>query len=327
MTRSSIITAPVALLAAIFGLGLATSSSSSSSPLVVLESREVWPSGARPRVPAAGERAAISLKGMVNGAQVRPVEIDGAYRALATAEDAIVSDLTVDGLEASVLRECLSIQGTNIVIRNVRCRMQGGPQPSMHDLPEGIHIKGGSNIRIENSQFDGFQTTLAAAQYWNGDGVAAERGVNGLTLINVTADNNTDAGFDLKPPVVMDNVSASGNCRNYRLWADARIGTMRIGNVVKRGGIAGCAGIWVNGSKDGAGPTIHIANLIVNSSTPMDIIRIDHGNANIRMDRCSITAPAGTRRSRRAGTATSRPTGAAGYAPRAGALVPVPVAE
>jgi hypothetical protein len=234
------------------------------------------------------------LRGNVRGEHVRPLSINGAYRVIDTAQDATVSGLTIDGVQANVTRDCIRVRGDAITIRNVHCAMIGPPKTSMRFLPEGLHIRGGSNVRVENSSFKGFQTALGPEQYWNGDGVTAERAISELSFRNVQSTNNSDAGFDIKSPVQMDDVSASGNCRNYRFWSDAIVGTMQAGQTVRRGGISSCAGIWIQGADQPPGPTIHIRNLVVSTPTPITIILVDGDYATIRVDRCSISAPAGS---------------------------------
>lgn len=266
-------------------------------PLVELQSGQSWPAAHSPppHYSAAGEKTAILLRGAVTDARVRPVVIDGAYRAIGMAKDAAVSGLVVDGLRARVMRECIQIRGDHLTLRNVHCSMTGAPKDSMHELPEGIRIQSGSDVRIENSSFDGFQMRLGPKQYWNGDGVAVERDVTGLVLRDVSADNNTDAGFDIKPAVTMDRVSASGNCRNFRFWSNAQIGTITVGGVTSRGGSSHCAGIWIAGTRSGARPSIHIRNLIVTSPGPLNIIAVNDGAADITIDHCIIHAPPGSK--------------------------------
>jgi hypothetical protein len=240
-----------------------------------------------------GQKVAIVLSGATNGETIRPGVIDGAYRAIGMAKDAEVAGLTVDGMQARVVRDCIRIIGERIVLRDVHCSMLPGPQMSMHEMPEGLHIQRGSNITIEHSSFTGFQMMLGPKDYWNGDGIAAEKPVSDLTFRDVISNDNSDAGFDIKPPVSMDRVSASGNCRNFRFWSDADIGTITVGDVDWRGGSSRCAGIWVAGS-DTSRPKIHIRNLIVDASKPLDIIKVAKGAADITIDHCVIHAPKGT---------------------------------
>ena len=155
----------------------------------------------------------------------------------------------------------------------------------MHELPEGLQIRFGYNILVERSSFTNFQMILDQKAYWNGDGVAVERGVSSISFRDVRSDNNTDAGFDVKSPVTMDNVSASGNCRNYRFWSDADLGTVRVGDVVWRGGSSQCVGIWVAGSLDQRLPKIRIRNLVLAAKKPLIVVKVDKA-AEIRIDHC-----------------------------------------
>jgi hypothetical protein len=223
------------------------------------------------------------------------VIIEKAYRAVAVDKDATVSGLVIDGLQSDVMRGCVDLHGSGITVRNIRCSMLPGPKTSMRELPTGLQVRSGSDIHIENSVFSGFQMELGANQYWNGDGVSVERQVSGLVIRNVKSDNNTDAGFDIKAPVVMDGVSAAGNCRNYRFWSDADVGSMKIGDAVWRGGSNRCAGIWIAGSREQNRPRIRIRSLIVNASKPLTIIKVGNGDADISIGHCTIHAPPGSR--------------------------------
>ena len=268
-------------------------------PLVVFHSGQTWPGPTSAskieRRSAAGHKVAIALKGNVREAMISPVIIENAYRAIAVDKDATVSELVIDGLQAEVTRGCIDLHGSSIVVRNIRCSMVPGPKTSMRELPTGLQVRRGSDIRIEDSVFNGFQMELGPRQYWNGDGVSVERQVSGLVIHNVRSNNNTDAGFDIKAPVVMNGVSAAGNCRNYRFWSDADVGALKVGDVTWRGGTSRCAGIWIAGSKEPHRPRIRIRNLIVNASKPLTIIKVGNGDADISVDHCSIHAPPGSR--------------------------------
>ncbi|MEO6381856.1 MAG: hypothetical protein ABIO35_07635 [Nitrobacter sp.] len=228
---------------------------------------------------------------MVNGARVGPVEIVNAYEAVETHPKAQVSDLVIDGVNAAVQRGCVRVIGERVVVRNLRCTMVGGPQSDIRNLPFGLHVRGGQHIQVENSVFSGFQWAGSGNAYWNGDGVSVERNVSDISLTDVTADNNTDAGFDIKSWARLDRVSASGNCRNFRFWAGAEVGTMTVGEVVKRGGSSSCMGVWVGGGKHGVPPRLTIETLVVRMREPADIIRVEGGPASISIARCDIQAP------------------------------------
>lgn len=282
-----------ALAIALFGAGAVQAI---AEPAVVLQSAQTWPGpNARGRVfDGAGSRSVVAIRGAVTGARVGPAQIADAYEAIAAGKQAQVSDLVVDGITAEVSRGCVQLQGDRLVIRKLRCTMVGGPQSSMKNLPFGLHILSGSNIQVEDSSFSGFQLTGTPNAYWNGDGVSVERDVREISMRNVTSDNNTDAGFDLKPWVRLDGVSATGNCRNYRLWGGGDVGTMTIGDVTKRGGRAGCMGIWVHGRASGPPTPLRIEHLVVRMTKPTTIIRVEMGAAAISIGSCDIKAPPGS---------------------------------
>jgi hypothetical protein len=257
-----------------------------------LQSGESWPArGPVGTIEIAGPKPAILFAGDVVGARIGPVHIVGAYRAIETARNANVSDLIVDGLRGEVLRECFRIRGKTIVVRNSYCTQYGGARTRLGDLPEGLHVESGSNILVENSRFDGFQYVKEPTRYWNGDGIAAERDVDGLIIRNVTANDNTDAGFDIKPPVTMDGVSAEGNCRNYRFWSDARVGTLTLGGTVHRGGTSPCSGIWIKGDDDKPA-LIEISRLRVRTFGQSPLLVVEHGRAMVRIVKCELATKA-----------------------------------
>jgi hypothetical protein len=92
----------------------------------------------------------------------------------------------------------------------------------------------------------------------------------------------------------MSDVSASGNCRNFRFWSGGDVGTLTTGDAIKRGGTSACSGIWLNGSTSGPRPTLHIRKLIVRMTRPAMIVEVETGPADIQIDECDIRAPAGT---------------------------------
>jgi len=253
---------------------------------------------AQNRFAVPGTEGAVVLRGRIDGKRIGPKKIKGAYRAIETEKDgAEIKNLVIDGLVAEQLqREGIRLRGAveNVTIRNFTLTHSATPNVPPH-LPEGIHIQAGRNIVIENGTISGFQMTMPPDKYWNGDGIATEKTVDGVTIRNVTSNDNTDAGFDLKSSnTTLDRVSASGNKRNFRFWESTKIGTMTVGEIVKRGGAYGTAGIWIKGHA-GKPPVIEIDTLIVRLTQPGTIIQVEDGPAEIRIGRCDIQAPAGSR--------------------------------
>jgi hypothetical protein len=202
--------------------------------------------------------------------------------------------LAVNGVQAEVTGGCIRAHGDVVVVRNTHCVMSGGPQSGSVNMPFGLEIIAAKTVLIEDSSFDGFRWRTSADHYWNGDGITIERDVSGVQFRRVRANGNTDAGFDVRPYALMSDVSASGNCRNFRFWSGGDVGTLTTGDAIKRGGTSACSGIWLNGSRQGPRPTLHIRKLVVRMTRPAMIIEVETGPADIRIDECDIEAPAGT---------------------------------
>lgn len=270
---------------------------SQTGPAVVLVSMTGsgrWPGRPGQLVEGRGASSVVQLHGDVHQAVIGPVSLRNAYRAVDTMLSSTVSNLVIDGVSAEVRGGCIRTRGAQILIRNTRCAMTNGPQFGDVNMPFGLQVTSGRDIRVENSRFDGFQWRTAPWRYWNGEGISIERGVVGVAFRNVSADANTDAGFDIKPFVTLDNVSARGNCRNFRFWSGARAGTLISGDTVKRGGISSCSALWLNGSQSLPHPRLQIARLVVRFTRPGDIIVVENGAADIEIGRCEIQAPAKT---------------------------------
>lgn len=257
-----------------------------SQPEVQLKSGQKW-RGANLLEYDGG--VALKLSGQVENVVIGPARIKGAYQAIYTANDkAVVRNVTMQGLTLTELgREGIRIRGDTdgVTIRDFTIRMAATPQ-SGDQLPTGIAAYKGRNIVVENGNISGFKMVKVKGKFTNGDGFAAEGGVDGLTVRNVRADGNSDAGFDLKSKnTYLDRVSASGNGRNYRFWRPIRAGSLTVGEIQD-------AGIWVKGAPE---PTlITIDRLIVRSGAPgRAIIRIEGGRADIRIKSCDIKIPAG----------------------------------
>jgi len=249
-----------------------------------------------PVIDAPRANGVVLFTGVVDDAHIGPVRITNAYRAIETnRRSRAVKNVTIDGLVAdNVQREGIRLRGNveNVTIRNFNLAHVEEPNVSP-DLPEGIHIESGSNIVIENGTITGFQMTMDEKSYWNGDGITTEKAVDGIVIRNIRADNNTDAGFDLKSfHTQMDNVEASGNKRNFRIWNGLTAGTMTIGNTLKRGGAFSTAGLWIRGNS--TVPIVTIDNLIVRMTTPATIIQIEDGPVDLRIAACDIQAPPGS---------------------------------
>lgn len=247
-----------------------------------LKSGEIW----RPRatVNAPGVNGAILLQGRVSDSQVGPARVRGAYRAVETAANGVLRNIRIDGLEATDLqRDGIRLRGNvdGVTISNFTLRMRSTPQARPH-LPEGIAITSGRNITIRDGRISGFRLRGAAGRYPNGDGIAAERAVSSLRIERVEANDNSDAGFDLKSRSTRLNaLTARRNHRNYRFWGDVTAGTLM--SVDPRD-----AHVWV-----GKGAVVRIDRLIARSARNAPVLRIE-GAREIVIARCELNLPKGT---------------------------------
>jgi hypothetical protein len=164
-------------------------------------------------------------------------------------------------------------------------------EPAKVPVPTGIGFGRsgcgvtGADITIANGIVSGFVSPRVADTYWNGDGVAVER-YDGVSIVNVIAENNADAGFDLKSTGTwLDRTTARANGRNYRFWGDGKAGT--ITSEEPRG-----AHVWVNAKTP---QSWTIAKLIARSKTSAPILRIENNHpVSITIERCDLSVPAGT---------------------------------
>jgi len=225
------------------------------------------------------------------------IEVSHAYRVIETRSGTTARNIIIENLTGrSIIREGIRLRGAidGFTLRNFRLEHSATPNHPP-DLPEGIHIMSGRNFVLEKGQISDFQMIMAADRYWNGDGIATERGVTGVTIHDVTVEDNTDAGLDLKSSEnFLDDVTAARNNRNFRFWSDVEAGTLRSIDPTKRGGTASSAHIQITGNNISP-PKIHISRLIVRSATSKaPIFLIENGAATVVIDDYDIIAPKGT---------------------------------
>lgn len=282
---------PIALCIA--GLALAGYGEPGAATAVFLTGEVKWPATPHGSPLDAGGDEVVTLRGTVPNALVGPAYVRNSYRVLYVSRSATVGRLEVRGLEALVTDACIRAHADVVVVHDTHCRMTGGPQAGAVNMPFGLQITSAKSVLVENSSFDAFRWTAPAYRYWNGDGITIESGVASAQFRDVSANGNTDAGFDVRPYAILSNVAASGNCRNFRFWSGAEAGTLTTGDSVKRGGISSCSGIWLNGSAENP-PKLRIRMLIVRMTRPGTIIEVETGPADIEIEACDIRAPSGT---------------------------------
>jgi hypothetical protein len=262
----------------------ALTTASAQAQTVSVKSNQTWPTSNTTVTMNGG--VAVKLSGTVENATIGPVTIVGAKHAVYTNSDAdIIRNLTVQGLTVSqAQREGVRIRGSadGVVIRDFNIGMRSEPQVSP-DLPTGILFYSGRNLRVENGRLSGFRMASVPGQYTNGDGLASENAVDGLTISDVTSDDNSDGGFDLKGRnITLANLSAARNYRSYRFWGSTNAGTLT--SIDPRN-----AHLWA-----GTGATVVIDKLIARSTTPAVILYVD-GAVSVTIRSCELTVPAGTK--------------------------------
>ena len=275
-------------------MALPADSQAASTRTIFLTGDVVWPAAGPSPIYAAGDDNVVMLQGIIPSASVGPATVRNSYRAVDVSSAATVERFEARDIDAEVNAACIRAHAEVVVVRRAHCFMTGSPQVGRVNMPFGLQVASAKTVLVEDSNFDGFQWRAPADRYWNGEGVSIERDVAGVQFRRVSANRNTDAGFDIKPFAIMSDVSASDNCRNFRFWSGADVGTLTTGDTVKRGGISSCSGIWLNGSETGPRFALHIRKLIVRMSRPGTIIQVENGPADIRIDECDIQAPAGT---------------------------------
>jgi hypothetical protein len=274
---------------------LGTDSAPIPAEPIKLEGPVEWPARGESRL-SKGDPSTflLSLEGMVSQAFIGPATVLDAFQVVHVSSSATVGRLEVRGLNATVTNSCVRGHAGVVVVTNTHCTMTGPPQVGRVNMPFGLQVTGAQSVSVSHSSFEGFEWRGPPDRYWIGEGVTIERGVRGVQFDDVSSNGNTDAGFDIKPYVIMTNVSASANCRNFRFWSGADVGTLTTGDTIRRGGTTSCSGIWLSGSKTGPRPTLHIRKLVVRMNRPGPIIQIENGPADIQLDACDIQAPPGT---------------------------------
>lgn len=257
-------------------------------------------SGARwaPRetVNAPGVNGAVKLEGVLRRVKIGPATVTDAYRAVESMPGSAVDGLTIRGLTGRNLqRDGIRLrQASDVTISDFDLSMRPEPQ-SGRNLPEGIAIYAGHDITIRDGRLSGFRMVEVPKHYTNGDGIATESGVDGITIVRVRSTDNSDGGFDLKGTNIrLDALTAERNGRGFRFWGQATAGTLT--SIDSRG-----AAFWF-----GRGAAVKIDRIVVRSSTTAPILLLD-GAASVEIGACDLSVPPGTKlvRSDSSGTTLS----------------------
>lgn len=91
---------------------------------------------------------------------------------------------------------------------------------------------------------------FSGSDYWNGDGFKSESETENIRWVRCAAFDNADAGFDVKgPQALLEQVLASGNSRNIRIWSPRETLLDHVVSTHSRyfGGDGTPSGLWVQG--------------------------------------------------------------------------------
>ncbi|WP_139139302.1 hypothetical protein [Sphingobium phenoxybenzoativorans] len=236
----------------------------------------------------------VKIKGTVQNAVIGPAIFLNAAMTVWSDPAAVVSNMTMKGVFISdTWREGIRITGNadGVQIQDFNIAMRNIPQTN-DQIPTGIVMFGGKNILIQRGSVSGFKTIPIPNTYANGDGVAAEKAVDRLTIEDVDSSDNSDGGFDLKSTnTVLRNLSASRNYRSYRFWGTAAATTLTSTDPVN-------AHVWAGG-----GAVVVIDKLIATSKTNALILYVD-GAKSVTIKSCELSVPPGTKLMYKATAAT-----------------------
>jgi hypothetical protein len=228
--------------------------------------------------------AVVHLKGVMENTVVGPLTVSGSYRVVESSKNLRMRNLRIQGLFGTDLqRDGVRLRGDidGATIQNFRLAMRRQPQTEPN-LPIGIAVQSGRGITISDGEVAGFQMVRVPGKYTNGDGIAAERQVQDLTISRVVSRNNSDGGFDLKSSnTKLDQLRAEHNYRNYRLWGTIDAGTLT--SIDPAG-----AHLWA-----GNRAVVHIKRRVASSSGRAPLVQVD-GARQVEIDSCDLRLPPGT---------------------------------
>lgn len=149
-------------------------------------------------------------------------------------------------------------------ISDLRVIFESAPNTDRGDIPTAIQCGGkgdGEKLRrvsINRVHVENAQSEYGASNYWNGDGITAERSLALLEITDAVIRNCTDAGIDTKAAKnILNWITVEGSLGNYKIWNDAELNNVTSINPIKRGGVGGrCHFRLMGGSTK---PTVVIA--------------------------------------------------------------------
>lgn len=178
---------------------------------------------------------------------------DGIY----TDEGSAVSNVTIRNFSGrGFSKKAIRFHGrcSNWSIEN--CELDSGQQYGdnfavgieCHDSANGLRIVGGYTANCLDQHGDD-------DKYWNGDGVASERGNSNILIQNHRSRGNSDGGYDLKSEGTrLINCISEDNKRNFRIWGGTGRNPVELQGCASlaprdRGGIGSSHHMWLRGAE------------------------------------------------------------------------------
>jgi hypothetical protein len=125
-----------------------------------------------------------------------------------------------------------------------------------HDTAHDLLISGGYTANSLDQR--------PQEKYWNGDGVATERGNRNIIIRDHRSFGNSDGGYDLKSEATeLINCTSEGNKRNYRIWGGSQNSPVRLQGCRSlqpsdRGGNGGSHHLWLSGAEGDQKAAAHV---------------------------------------------------------------------
>jgi serralysin len=205
----------------------------------------------------SGSRAARMTIQNVKFSNIR----DGIY----TDGSSAVSGLTIRNFSGhGFSKKAIRFHGRSSgwVIEN--CELDSGEQYGdefsvgieCHDKANGLQISGGFTANCLDQR--------PQDKYWNGDGVAAERGNYNIVIQNHRSYGNSDGGYDLKSESTqLINCVSEKNKRNFRIWGGTSRSPVQLQGCrslrpTDRGGIGDAHHMWLSGAEGGSRKAAHV---------------------------------------------------------------------
>ncbi|GLQ57942.1 hypothetical protein [Devosia nitrariae] len=186
---------------------------------------------------------------------------DGIY----TDDSSAVSGLTIRGFSGrGFSKKAIRFHGrsSNWLVEN--CELDSGQQYGdnfavgieCHDTANGLQVAGGFTANCLDIR--------PQDKYWNGDGVASERGNYNIVVQNHRSYGHSDGGYDLKSEATrLINCVSESNKRNYRIWGGSsrtpvQLQGCRSLKPTDRGGNGAAHHMWLSGAEGGDNRAAHV---------------------------------------------------------------------